>query len=379
MSYDVQIWSVEPVNADKAIPRLTSWSKVGGSWRLESRDWQIVIGSSDEVLPEDIPPEVSSTIPGVRYLTELTLQPIAASATAKKTLFDAAKALAKSSHGVIYDGQSEELITPAGVKRFSPAARAERFALLKLGWWFLDDSVFERPGLENLLTIFNSLLPEALPRRYGLYEPPQYQLSVNGYEHMLQFVGEHLDDSPVLYPTRPVLGLQISCPRDHHHPRFGFRSNLLSIECEATVLNQPGWQEGLRRFWLAVCSNLSPFYSEVRTVKGYVRMGPTYGSDIETEVHPVRSWFWRGFPRELGHAVAIGTPYIELFSEVTRDGHPSGELLVFDVGEWREGNNLKIDVPEGIRQVRTPEYESDRGGWSVNWVMEYPEIWPFGS
>ena len=106
-------------------------------------------------------------------------------------------------------------------------------------------------------------------------------------------------------------------------------------------------------------------------------MGATYGSNMETEIHPIRSWFWRGIPQELGHAVAIGAPYVDLWPSVKSKGQSHGDLVVLDTGAWIEGNNLTIESPDGICQKWTPEYTNDGAGWSINWVTEYPQVWPF--
>jgi hypothetical protein len=377
MSYHIQIWSIKRPDMKNSLPKSASWKKRGDCWALERRNWQIICGLPDRVLLEDIPQQVSSSMPGIEYFTEFVLEPISAPESAKMELLRVAGGVAKACHGVLFDRQTGELITPRGVKRFVPEARSERFALLELGWWFLNDTIFKPEGVDGFLDICMTLLPEILPRRYGLYEPPQYQLADEGCEHLSAFLLDHLDNSPVLYPNRPILGLSFACSREKQHPRLGFRCNRISVECEASVMEQPGWQEGLRRFWHRMCDHLSPFFSEVRTLNDYVRMGATYGSDMKTEVHPIRSWFWRGIPRELGHAVAIGAPYIDLWPNAQSEGQPRGNLFVMDAGPWVAGNNLTIEVPDGIRQKWTPEYTNVGVGWSINWVTEYPQMWPF--
>lgn len=241
MSYDVQVWSVRQPVPESALPKASTWEFHGDSWSLAKLNWQVTVSSPDAVLPEDIPGEISKSIPGISFLTELNLEPIGAPDLAKKILLQAANALAKASHGLVYNGQTDELTLPGGVKRFAPRARDERFSILELAWWFLDDGIFLPERLNRLLDIFVALLPEAMPRRYGLYEPPQYSLAAEGREHLLKFLRENLDNSPVLYPTRPVVGLEVSCTKEHHHPRLGFRANRLSVEFEASVLDQPGW------------------------------------------------------------------------------------------------------------------------------------------
>ncbi len=331
------------------------------------------------MLREDTPLDVASTLPGIRYFTELNLQPFDASNTAKKTLFKIASAVAKASHGLVYDPQTDELITPRGVKRFIPQARDERFSIIELGFWFLNGQIFTRDGIEGFLHLCETLLPEALPRRYGLYEPPQYVLADHGREHLLTFLYENLDDSPVLYTTRPVLGLGFSCTKERFHPWNGFRSNRVSIAIEVSVIQQPGWQEQLGHFWATGCRNLSPFYSDVRTLKGYVRMGGTYGVDHKSEEHPIRSCFWRGVPSELGHAIAIGEPYIDLWPQASMEGERHGDLTVLNTGRWVEGDNLTIKVPDRIRQKSAPKYDSSEDVLNSQWIDVYPEIWPFES
>ena len=193
------------------------------------------------------------------------------------------------------------------------------------------------------------------------------------------FLHENLDDSPVIYTTRPVLGLGFSCTREKYHPRNGFRSNYVSIEIEASVLQQLGWQEQLRRFWVAICGHLRPFYSDVRTLKGYLRMGGTYGSDHKSEDHPIRSWFWRGVPSKHGHAIAIGEPYIDLWPQASKEGERHDGLIVLDTGRWAAGENLSISVPDGIRQKSSPTYDSRGDSLNSEWLDEYPDIWPFVS
>lgn len=380
MSYDLQIWSVKRPSVESDSPRGLRWTQSADSMSVVMRDWQITVEPADLVHQEDIPVDVASALPGIRYLTELNLQPFDASNSAKATLVRIASAVAKASHGLVYDPQTDELITPRGVKRFIPQARDERFSIIELGFWFLDVRIFSPDHMEGFLDLCDTLLPEALPRRYGLYEPPQYVRDVRaGRAHLLTFLHENLDGSPVLYTTRPVLGLGFSCTKERYHPRNGFRSNYVSVEIEASVIQQPGWQEQLRRFWVAICRHLNPFYSDVRTLKGYVRMGGTYGSDHKSEEHPIRSWFWRGVPGELGHAIAIGEPYIDLWPQASMEGERHGDLIVLDTCRWVDGDNLTIKVPGGIRQKSAPKYLSNGDALNSEWLDEYPDIWPFVS
>jgi len=55
MSYDLQIWSVRPAPSSDVLPKPTTWIADGQLWMHERRDWQVVVGPSVKVLPEDVP------------------------------------------------------------------------------------------------------------------------------------------------------------------------------------------------------------------------------------------------------------------------------------------------------------------------------------
>jgi hypothetical protein len=58
------------------LPNPATWIANDQSWMHERRDWQIVVGRSLKVLPEDVPEAVAQVLPGIDYLTELDLPPI---------------------------------------------------------------------------------------------------------------------------------------------------------------------------------------------------------------------------------------------------------------------------------------------------------------
>jgi hypothetical protein len=99
MSYDLQIWSVRPAAASDVLPNPTTRIADGQSWVHERRDWQIVIGRSVKVLPEDVPEAVAQALPGITYLTELNLSPIDAPEAARKFLSRSTASVAKQSTG----------------------------------------------------------------------------------------------------------------------------------------------------------------------------------------------------------------------------------------------------------------------------------------
>ena len=171
MSYDLQVWSVAPVPLPDALPQRASWQRHQDAWTLEGRGWQLLIGASQRVFPEDIPGEVARQLPGIAYLIELNLSPITAEAARRQQLAKVASMLAKAGHGVILDPQTETITTPAGIKRFASPGPSEDASLLTFSWWMARGELVERSEVSTLLDALAATLPEALPRRYGQYEP----------------------------------------------------------------------------------------------------------------------------------------------------------------------------------------------------------------
>ncbi len=381
MSYDIQIWSVRPVVLPAALPDRQKWHPEGEVWQHTAKSWQITVTPSLKVSLEDIPEDVVGLLPGICYLTELTLEPLVVPKSAQNLLIKVSRCLAKDAHGVVLDRQTDTLVTPTGVQRYRPQQREERFSILKFSWWFTDGPLLTNLGLHKFIELMEDMLPEAIPRRYGLYEPPQYLYTETGREHFLAFLQKHLDKIVVWYPHRPVVGVYLHCGPKWGATPQGFRANHVEVEIEARVLEQPGWNTGLARLWQAASQTIQPFYGDVRTLRGGIRTGATYTFDTETEFHPVNGIWWKGIPRTLGQAVVLGRPYLNLWPRFVEAAQIVNDLAFFSTSDWttlKEVSGLVGGVPETIAQCRTPVWiDAPFGGRTISWNTEYPPIWPF--
>src|ERR1700675_1018588 len=118
MSYDLQVWTVNDVSFSDALPDSAAWNTANKSWSYKRRTWQVLVGQSVRALPEDLPHDASPTLPGIGFLTELSLSPIDSSQSARKFLLRTATAIAKAARGVIFDPQANTLTLPSGIQRF---------------------------------------------------------------------------------------------------------------------------------------------------------------------------------------------------------------------------------------------------------------------
>jgi hypothetical protein len=376
MSYDLEIWSVRPFEPAFMRRGKGAEHSARNDYTISGNGWQIVINSSDKILPEDIDTEISAAVPGIRYLTEVNLEG-AATKQALKLLQSTSKEIAKRMHGVVLDPQSDRITTPSGVTRFIPAKKEKTFSVLNLSWWFLNDVMLKEKGRVSFLSLLQKLLPEALPKRYGEYEPPQYLFAKTGVKHLERFMGRHLDDVMAWYPNRPVTTVEVRCPKPLGPSDRGFRTNSLEIQVERSMLTQPGWAEHLRHFWREMTFLLQPIYGEVRSEGGYTRSGGTVwmtANSIQTKYpFTTRSFFWRGVPRRLGHAVVLGKKYQALWPSFMKKATREGGFAFASTAAWSEKTDLlKVVGPAPKAITLLP-------GEGLGRKQKYPRIWPFDS
>jgi hypothetical protein len=371
VSYDVQIYSVRAFDA-AIFEGVKGWNPKQCSFQTAS--WQIVVNPSDKILPEDIEDEIASLLPGISFLTELNLEGRSTD-VAKRRLRSAAKAIAKATHGVVVNPQEDTIETPAGVSRFSPSPKEERFSVIQLSWWFLNDALLGRAKRESFFGLLERQLPEAMPKRYGLYEPPQHVYAQTGKEHLHQFLDENLHDPIVWYAHRPVASVHLAFPKPLGASRQGFRSNLVEIEIESAALNQPGWAENLPRFWRQTSGLLRPIYGDVRKIGGYVRHGAAVyvtADSLEQSDETTRSWFWRGIPLNLGQAVVLGDDYQKLWPDFVAKSQIEDGLAFASTADWSSEEDLSQRVG------RVPKALALRPLAGMGRSQQYPEVWPFG-
>jgi hypothetical protein len=379
MSYDLQIWSIEPTCLPEALPDPTAWRHSSECWIHEERDWQISILESNPVEPEDVPEGVARALPGIGFLIEIHVQPVTAAARAIKLLNKTANALAKAAHGVVFDPQSDTVTTPSGVKRLMPLERSESASLLSLSWWFERGQLAEEAEVGDLIVVLKATLPEALPRRYGSCEPPEFIYAETGEDHFRAHVRE-LGRKSILvwYPHPPVANVFLSIPARVGGSRLGYRSAYLNIDVDVSALEQPGWEVAFQRTWRSVSALVRPFYGDVRTLHGYKRSRGRYwtvGGAGGTESHPVTAWWWNGIPTGPVHAVVLGEPYLGLWPEFVRAAESKDRLAFASAPSWRGGCDSICSIGPIPEPIAQPPVQF-KGKLLVP-ERQYPPVWPF--
>jgi hypothetical protein len=154
----------------------------------------------------------------------------------------------------------------------------------------------------------------------------------------------------------------------------GFRSAYLTLDVDAEVLSQAGWQTALKHLWHSLSHVLQPFYGDIRTRTGYRRNRGRYWLTRSTQRHPLTARWWCGLPRGPAHAVVLGKPYDELWPAFARKAVAESGLLFADSDDWR----VAQDVFECVGEPPPDPRQVNQAGWPDVVPREYPVKWPFG-
>jgi hypothetical protein len=363
MSYDLQIYTCREPDAELArLAMEEGFERKDDAFLFRSKDGQIIFCPAGKVEAEDIPVAVFRELPGIGYLVEANIEGNPPVADRKKAV-RLAKNLARAARGVLVNPQEDTIETARGAKRVDLAGIPKEESDLKLSWWFEDADSFEKNGYARLFEVFESNMPEALPRRYGLWEPPQFKYAEKGREHFLSFYRENLREGIVWDSNHPFSYVFNSIPPKVGGTWQGYRSCRLQIFLQSRVLQAPGWPLALKRLWLAVAQIVSPFFAEIRE-----------GPDL------VKAWWWNGIPPVLGLATMIGPPYDKLWPDfVAAAKNLSPNLYYMDT--IIERKPLTIAPPSDIMQPKEPEVPRTFTSAELRAYMtekrKYPKLWPF--
>jgi hypothetical protein len=85
-----------------------------------------------------------------------------------------------------------------------------------------------------------------------------------------------------------------------------------------------------------------------------------------------RSWFWRGIPPKLGHAVALGREYQKLWPDFMKHAVMDDGFAFATTMSWEKDEDLGEVVGAAPNEIVLLP------GEGMGKDQEYPKVWPFG-
>jgi hypothetical protein len=343
-------------------------------FRLEGREWFADIWGPSPMSWEDAPPQATALLAGIGWHIEISLE---GSEAGLDKVMRAVRAMAKAGRGVIADENS--VWRPGSTRRTRwtrpvPPLRSEN-ELLSMTWWTLDHSTTTQPGATAFVETLQRVLPEAVPVRWGDFEPFPLSLEKEGLAGLARYVQAAADGLVLTKVKPPFAELTIHPACLLRHPPTPEGPMTLSIEAGGSILNQVGFGRQLAAAFREISRVFRPFYAEARLAPN---TDSEDGWDHERQpyVSPVSGWNWNGFPRVAPMAMVVGPPYT---SHWRTDGGTHEHGMIFYSSEaWPHPphGGVPIAVDELLQEFDPYAVVTDTSS-SGRHPTRQPALWPF--
>lgn len=316
---------------------------------------------------EDLPLDLAAAVVTPQWLVEMNV-PRGASETVWAMAVRVGRRLADDMGGVLFDPQQDEIVWPRSKQR--RIIRLEGDPLRDVEFeWAIPMVGFTQTLSADLLDLLRRLLPEAIPRRFGTFEPLQHRLDDgdDGFHDVWREEAES-DFSLGLFwtATKPVREGSVFFPDPDGSPD-GIPSGSIQMSIDARVFEEPRWRALAETILDRVGSLTKAFAGRAVVIKHH--SGGIPASELNT-LAPSMVWSgaWLGLPDHPAWLTWLSPSYADkidllALSGLARDvGHGS---IVCLADEPRSAEEL---VPWHVRfpadYSRLPESPaSDRSGY----------------
>lgn len=298
-------------------------------------DHYFTVDGPFQVEIDDLEEQVIASVLDPHWLTQISV-PAAASKTDLKLAKQLAIHIAETYNGSVYDPQLDQVVWPRKThRRFVAPTQEERIRLVGLDWYL--PYVQSSPETAKLLLqTLRRLCPEALPTRFGTFEPLQHRMDQNGES----FLSVWEEVSRVEYgdmffwkSKSPFYGGHISFPDQREPSKVGAKRAIhMSIDIDGRALDtEPAWCETVVKLFGELARKLRAFYG-----LGYVQRNViarrTILLDGKSEGSPtLPGGWWLGLPPAPTWLAWFGAGYRNALEESLNDRQslntPEGILL----------------------------------------------------
>ena len=204
--------------------------------------------------PDDLAEPLAAAVLAPRWLTTVS----AGNADTARKL---GRRLAKLNEGAAYDPQEDVVFYPRGRPKRVPAGKPERTSIVRLEWYVPAEHWADAPAA--LVRTLARRCPEALPTRYGDFEPLQQRYEAGRPEEFLAFIEATQDTWTFWMSSRPSFG-------GHAHPPENGPGRL-GLDVDWRVLTaDPRWREAVAGLFAAAASALGSLDAECWVEPGWI-------------------------------------------------------------------------------------------------------------
>ena len=267
------------------------------------RAYSFTTGIPDRLELEDVPEEVTALLLEPRYLYEVMIEGSSPSEVAHAVRF--ARKLAQAAKGVVVD-QQEGTIWSRGKMRVPPKVERGRIDVVEMRWWVTDQTAPDA-GAAAWLEVARRHLPEALPRRWGVYEPLSENADPDQPDAFAYYVA-HADGSVYLKASAPAI--------EGHAAAFEYGRSLdsYSLTLHRSALDEEGWRDSARRLFTDFAARAGAVLATAEVLRDMDWSGRSLGYEADTEHAPylTTAGGWAGLPPYPVWWTWFGPDYIPL-------------------------------------------------------------------
>lgn len=306
MSYEVEIY------LPAAVPMGQVLGAVRGSWGL-TVDGPLVVE------PEDVPVEVAARVLGasVVYLVNVD-------AAAAVPVWAWVKRVARAHRGGVWDPQTEEAWSAAGLRKVPRPPRQEDVDVVTVRWWLRARDT--ETALVAFLDQAAKFLPEALPRRYGVTWPLQYTFASDAPNAFLGVV--RAEDGSVNFTTSQPF-FEGSVLADPTLP-FGY----LQLRARRHPVDEPGWRRLVKQLFVEVAQRSPVVYANAVVSSGWRWSGAGLLLTGRSTAHaPVNFHHWSGLHPSAPWWGWYGPEYADVLAPYLPGAERFGDALFLEAAE----------------------------------------------
>jgi hypothetical protein len=233
-----------------------------------------------------------------------------------------ARYIAERTDGAAYDPQEERLLWPRGKKSRTPSRTTEQATSMLTLEWFVAPSRWQN-AVASLVPLLAPRCPEALPTRYGSWEPPPHRFDRAEPDPFVDFVARSEDGDGFWYASKPSFGGSFIAPHADEHAKPAderFRIGKLEISFDGNLIAaDEKWREGIVELFVRGAETFRAFFAAAQVESGWTvsrnnRPWAT-GSVVQESEHFLRGRLWQGLPPVPIWLSFYGHPYRELVAE----------------------------------------------------------------
>lgn len=322
--------------------------KVSGSW--ESSSQQVSISDAKHVRSifvdsplmmeaEDVADSVLTHMLAPQWQTEIQFND--GSKLDGRLAHRLAKAIATEGQGVVFCPEQHKVTWPKSRPSFyrAPASKAD-IDLLRLRWTFPYEPK-NRNFADSLIRLIAKHIPEALPKRFGTFEPFQGRISKNEFGDFLNAWVESAEkpngDIFHFTSTSPFYGGHVifSDPRDSkRQSEQGEKCLTLVIDFDSRAFANEAWVISIEQLFADLADTLGAIFAIAYLEEGWTSNRNRLATYAGAPRAPIpRSTRWLGLPVVPGWLFWIGPAYKDLvttsFSQSSIVKQLFGESVLF--------------------------------------------------